>query len=80
MHILCEGRTKAFYKAFWSYVKQNVPEVESQINYVICDYERALISATRESLPAVQIRGCWIHYIKVSFVEMNLLKVLEHAE
>lgn len=31
----------------------------------------ALIQASRESLPAAMVRGCWIHYIRVSYIRLS---------
>lgn len=72
MLVLCDNRTEAFYKAFWSFVTQKVPRLHNTTKYVTCDFEGALIKATKESLPVVQVRGCWMFFIRVSTLRVIL--------
>lgn len=71
--VLCECRTKVLYKALWQYLREMVPSLHTTVEFVISDFERALIGATRESLPAVRTRGCWIHFIRVSTIRHLLI-------
>lgn len=63
------------YQAIWAMVISKIPDIALHLRTVICDFEMALIAATRAAFnDGVQIRGCWFHFTRVS-IYIYILKL-----
>jgi len=62
---LCEARTQLVYKSIWKEVVKLAPDLQRNLGFIMCDYEKALMNAVQEQFPNASIQGCWFHYCQV---------------
>ncbi|XP_071573296.1 uncharacterized protein [Temnothorax nylanderi] len=61
LFILCEARTVALYEKIWSKVLEFVPGLQTNIKFIMTDYECAAMNAMEKYFPNATIHGCWFH-------------------
>ncbi|XP_025997504.1 uncharacterized protein LOC105203516 [Solenopsis invicta] len=60
--ILCEKRTYALYQVIWEKILEFVPELKSNVKFIMSDYEKAANKVLQKCFPEASIKGCWFHY------------------
>lgn len=63
--ILCELRTKAFYRAMWKKIIELTPALQKHVKFIMTDYEKAAIAVLHKCFPTASIHECWFHYNQV---------------
>ncbi|XP_054015958.1 uncharacterized protein LOC128896624 [Hylaeus anthracinus] len=59
---LCECRTAAMYEAIFKKIVSLVPQLQGNLQTVMCDYEKAPMEVIQAQFPTVTIHGCWFHF------------------
>ncbi|XP_011876392.1 PREDICTED: uncharacterized protein LOC105566750, partial [Vollenhovia emeryi] len=77
LFILCEARTQLVYKSIWKKVIQLAPDLQSNLRFIMCDYERASMNAVHEQFPHASLRGCWFHYYQAVLKKWKRLGLLK---
>lgn len=53
------------YNAIWRKLKELRPDSLQQVQSVMSDYERAVMTIAREIFPNSRLTGCWFHFNQV---------------
>lgn len=64
---LMGSMTTNMYNAIWHKLFEIVPDLQTRIETIICDFERAQIASARITFPQGRVGGCIFHYKQVSF-------------
>ncbi|XP_012218106.2 uncharacterized protein [Linepithema humile] len=62
LYLYCDARTTTFYDALWHKIKQLVPQLEQNIEFIISDYEMATIKSLSNKFPKAKLSGCWFYF------------------
>ncbi|KAM0727551.1 hypothetical protein ACS0PU_005800 [Formica fusca] len=73
--ILFETRTKSLYDAVWIKIKELVPDLEKNIQFIMLDYEHAAGASVSDHFPSASIHGCWFHYNQRIYVAIGFLQL-----
>ncbi|XP_057325513.1 uncharacterized protein LOC130667722 isoform X2 [Microplitis mediator] len=75
LYVLCSSRTTSMYTAVWDFIIERANNIQNSLQYVITDFEAAIISSIRASFPLARIRGCWLHCIRAMTRKWNNLRL-----
>lgn len=78
LFIMCDVHTTTFYDALWDKIKQLVPQLEQNVEFIMSDYEMAAIKSLSNKFPKAKLSGCWFHFNQAVLRKWRKLE-LSHA-
>ncbi|XP_024880440.1 uncharacterized protein LOC112460142, partial [Temnothorax curvispinosus] len=76
LFILCEARTQLVYESIWKEVIKLAPDLQSNLRFIMCDYEKASMNAVHKQFPQASLRGCWFYYCQAVLKKWKRLELL----
>ena len=67
-YALMQNKSQSSYEAVFQKIKEMIEEGgPSQVEMVMCDYERAIWNSLRAVWPTARVKGCWFHYCQAIY-------------
>ncbi|XP_044576352.1 uncharacterized protein LOC123259740 [Cotesia glomerata] len=65
LFVICSANTLNNYEAMWDFLHSKIENFGTRLKSIVCSYENDFVTATRNKLPNVSIKGSWFHFMKL---------------